>query len=307
MGRVFGFRPLACELICAGYQDLNLKVTTHDGNHYLLKVFSKTRTLENVRDQLLVLERLKEAGLPVPRLLAVSNSHESLVLIQSATGPAYACMQEFFDGTSFAGSSPLAEDISHLAGLLARMHRLDLTVLRFYDDWGAVNVVLEFEKKRHLLSGDDLDGVAEVVARHRLLDLSGFHHCAIHGDLYRSHVLKDVSGSYCLIDFGCLDFNAAVVDLAIFIAHFCLDGSEDAGQRRRIYELAIDSYAKIRPISDRERESIPVLIASSYASYLIATTSLIATQQDDSDQTRAWLAIARSKLLSFLKSDLFVS
>ncbi len=285
-----------------GYQDLNVKLTTAGGRQYVIKVFSKLRTLTNIQDQVRALILLGEHGLPVPRL--VNAPDQPVAEISDASGNAYVCVMEYFDGPSLEEIPPSDSDIVFLAGCLARMHQLPLKVSRYYDDWGAANLVIEFEAKREILAAGDLSVVEDVVSRFKTIDLLRFRQCAIHGDLYRAHVLKSSRGEYCIIDFGCLDYNAAVLDLAIFIAHLCLDCDLTPDQSQRIYKLATDAYCTSGSLDGAELAALPVLIAASYGAYIIATTSLIVQKNDRSPQTQQWMSISRGKLESFLQSGL---
>ncbi len=292
--------PETFEPIQQGYQDLNVLLRTAVGRQYVIKVFSKRRTLANIRDQVQALTLLRDHAIAVPNL--VHGSDNPLIEIPGASTKAYAIVMDYFDGPSLEEIPPHDSDIVYLAGCLSRMHQLPLNVSRYYDDWGAANLAKEFEEKHSYLSANDLLLVKNVVERFKLIVLSQLHQCAIHGDLYRAHVLKNDRGEYCMIDFGCMDFNAAVLDLAIFIAHVCLDSNLPPAETRRIYHLAVNAYCMNRSITAEELSAVPILVAASYAAYIVATSSLIVANNDHTMQTQQWLATSRAKLTSFLQA-----
>ena len=309
------------ELIRHGYQDLNIKVST-DSGEFILKVFSKRRTLTNVEEQTRTLNFFYENGVPVPHLVPCCGNPISMGEIElfgvvpSSKGDAYVAVLEFFKGPSFDDIKPKETDYIYLAGCLARMHRLSYRISQYYDDWGAANLVNEFEEKgklleaenpiskKELLTTEDRKTIEKIVDRMKKVNLNKFRQCVIHGDLYRSHVLKKNELNYCIIDFGCMDFNAAILDLAIFAAHFCMDGTESPREFKRIIELVEHAYrAAGGTITHAEKEVMPLLMGASYATYVIATTNLIAAKGDTSKATQGWLDLARRKLQAFVEAD----
>lgn len=306
------------ELIQHGYQDLNVKVSTERGD-FIIKVFSKRRTLTNVEEQTRALRFFHENGLPVPILVPCETPRGDLELfnvIFGRYGDAYVAVFEFFKGPSFDEIKPKDTDFVYLAGCLARMHKLSFKISGYYDDWGAANLLNEFVEKGSLLAvnvpgtkkamvpAEDRKSIEKIVERMQMVDLSRFRQCVIHGDLYRSHALKKGEFDYCIIDFGCMDFNAAILDLAIFAAHFCLDGTEEPAEIRRIIELVEHSYRTAGgTITHAEKEVMPLLMGASYAAYVIATANLI-VNGDTSKQTKGWLEIALRKLRAFVAADL---
>ncbi|MCA9804327.1 MAG: phosphotransferase [Cyanobacteria bacterium HKST-UBA02] len=278
--------------ITTGYQDLNIKLTA-GGCDYLLKVFSRHRSRQNIEQQIEALSFFSSHGIPVPTLVKEGIEIEGSI----------ACVMSFFHGHDFTVIAPAESDMTAMAAYLARIHELPLEVSHFYDDWGAANLEKELELNRSVLSASDRELVEDAAARYAGLDLGAFRQCTIHGDLYREHVLKSPEGNYCIIDLGCMDYNAAVLDLAIFLAHFCLDEKLDRSQAAHIYKRVLEAYQVHAPLSAAELEALPILIAGSYASYIIATTHLIERKGDSTSRTAGWLELARNKLTSFNNWD----
>lgn len=296
----FDLGPLeSATAITSGYQDLNIKLTA-GGSDYLLKVFSRHRSRENIEQQLEALALLFRRGVPVPPLVTNATEGDRIEIEGSI-----ACVMHFFHGHDFTVTAPDESDMTALAAYLAGIHELPLVVSRFYDDWGAANLVKELELNRPALAQADLELVEEAAARYADLDWKSFKKCTIHGDLYREHILKSREGKYCIIDLGCMDHNAAVLDLAIFLAHFCLDDRLDRSRAGHIYSLVLEVYQARAPLSAAELRALPVLIAGSYASYIVATTRLIEKEGDRTSRTAGWLELARKKLARFNSWDFF--
>jgi len=293
--------------ITSGYQDLNIKLSA-GGSDYVLKVFSRHRSRQNIEQQLEALSFLSRHGIPVPSLATTGPGEspgdspgENRIEIEGSI----ACVMHYFHGHDFTVTGPDESDMTALAAYLAGIHELPLVVSRFYDDWGAANLEKELERNLSILSQADREMVEEAAARYAELDSNAFRKCTIHGDLYREHVLKSREGKYCIIDLGCMDYNAAVLDLAIFLAHFCLDQKLDRSRARHVYGLVLDAYQARIPLSAAELRAIPILIAGSYASYIVATTHLIEKKEDRTSRTAGWLEVARRKLTRFNSWDFF--
>jgi homoserine kinase type II len=75
---------------------------------------------------------------------------------------------------------------------------------------------------------------------------------ACQGDVWHDHVLftgDEVTG---LIDYGALKKDSVAADLARLLGSL-------VGDDLTLYELGLDAYASVRPLSDRERQLVPLL------------------------------------------------
>ncbi len=272
------------DVLRTGYQDLNVMITTPRGK-FVAKFFSKIRSLARVKDVIKTMVVLNNAGLPVPRVLQAADG--PVYTMYEDSGPTYISVFEYFEGNDFSSAEPTSDDLKYLSELISSIHSTDLLIDRYYDDWGAANILPEYSKAASFLSSDALLLVEKTTDDVRTLDAAQFQQCAIHGDVYRSHVLRSRDGRYCLIDFGCVDFNWAILDLAIFLAWFCFDGLSSLERMQEIYILVLSEYMRSKSLTSGELAAIPILIRATYAAYQIATSRLMA-QGDNSVQTKTW-------------------
>jgi len=285
-------RIRAWEGVKQGYEDLNVRVAAEKGE-YFVKFFNTERSKEFVTDYVRAMVELREGGVPLPRL-AVSSG-EALRVIDGPRGATPLCVMEFVRARDFTAAAPEAGDMSACARYLALMHASPLRVRSHYDTWGTARLLEEFERKRSYLAPEEAALIEPVTAQFRALPWEAFRRCTIHGDLQRNHILKDSAGRYTFIDLGCLDHNAAVVDLAIYLALFCLDPFTPAG-RRELLDRTVASYSREAPVTPAEYSALDVLIRATYASYLLATAQLIRGRGDSSAETAGWFRFALAGL-----------
>jgi Ser/Thr protein kinase RdoA (MazF antagonist) len=260
-----------CERFEKGYEELNLKITTNKGI-FVAKIFSRTRSKEKISDYITGLIEFSKANIPVPKLISagesfIQNIHES-----------YVCVMDYFEGTSFTQKNPNINDIKEIVQILAKIHKLNFKIKPNYDPWGTANLPAEFKIKSKYLNQKDLKLVQPIVDRFLLIDFSKLKKSIIHGDLQKQHVLKNQKGDYCILDLGCMDYNATIIDLAVFAAQFGLNTAD-----------VLKTYLKFNNLSAQEISFLPLLIEATFAVYLIQSNYLISTNKDRSSQTQKWL------------------
>jgi Ser/Thr protein kinase RdoA (MazF antagonist) len=294
LGKILRYGPIG-----EGYEDLNIKTVTEKGT-CLVKVFPREKTHANNQDYVKALLGFSGAGIPVPEPFKTRDGR----FLYKTGGNAYLCVMEFFDGKSLREIRPTDEDLKAIARYLAKIHKLSFRVGRGnYDSWGTANLLKEFEKRKSYLNHEDLRLIEPVVEGFRKIDFSKFRTCIIHGDLQRGHVLKSDDGRYCILDLGCVNFDSAAVDLAIFIAHFCLDPDSPAEENMRRYKLTVREYLKKNSLNPAELDSLPLLVKATYAIYAIRANYEIKAENDKSKQTKAWLGFGRNGL--YISARLF--
>ena len=278
-----------CRRFKKGYEELNLKLTTSKGI-YVVKIFSKTRSSAKVTDYIDGLLEFSKAGVPVPKLRIGNKKY-----LNSIYG-SFVCVTDFFDGLSFSDRKPTSIDIVNVTKFLVKIHKLSFKIKPNYDFWGTVNLLTEYKIKGKFLNNSDLELIQPIIKKFSLIDFSKFKKSIIHGDLQKQHVLKNNKGNYCILDLGCMDHNAVVIDLAVFLAQFCLDIKNSATKNSYILEKVLNIYTKLNYLSSQEIANIPLLIKATFAVYLIESNYLIATGKDESSQTKKWLKLDRAAL-----------
>lgn len=280
-------------VINEGYEELNIKVTAIKGT-YIVKVFSKGRNQAQINDYINGLISFSEHGVPVPKLVKHESGYLYTIMLQDKH--CTLCVLEYFEGTSFNVTAPTLDDIKKIAQYVAKIHLVPLQVNPNYDTWNAGNLTKEFASKQQVLREPDRIAIEKVLADFQLINLDNLTKSVIHGDIHRAHVLKNAQGDYCILDLGCMDFNASILDIAIYLSLFAFDLDGDTNKNHEIYRAVIDEYLKIHPLPDHEIKLLPTLVAANYAAYIIAASNLKYALEDTSLQTDQWLDFGRKGL-----------
>jgi Ser/Thr protein kinase RdoA (MazF antagonist) len=273
-------------VMLAGYQNLNVKLDTTQGS-CVVKFYAGSGSMERNTDVVTVMSFLYNSGLPVPKVLSSNGAATVPILKDDGTVISYVNVLEYFDGEDTNTCTPKQEDFGALAQIIGKIHNSDLEIKRFYDDWGVANIASEYPKTAAALSKESIELVDSVVKSFEKIDSSSFHKCVIHGDLHRSNILKNKNGDYCLIDFGCVDYNLAIIDLAAFLAWFCFDGLSSHSEIETVYRTVISEYIKVRPLSKAELAALPIYIQAAYTAFHMASSELL-RRGDTREETILW-------------------
>ncbi len=285
----------AFEFFERGYEDANIKLTTNIGI-FVVKIFSKERTLSRIQDYIQGLVEFAKVGIPVPKLRAGTNKY--LFSTVGKRGKSYICVMNYFEGRSLKEAKITENDILSLIPYVAKINQLTFSIQPSYDSWGVANLVKEYAKHKQYITPNDSLFISPVIRSFAAIDFSKFRHSIIHGDYQKEHVLKNNRGECCIIDLGCLDYNVSLFDLAIYLAQFCIDISP-AHRLKELLRKAIKKYIDIIPLAPFELDQLLLCIKAHYVVYLVKTSLLTFGNNDKSEQTEYWLKFSRRGLYQF--------
>ncbi len=272
-------------LMRVGYEELNVKVRTVKGT-FVVKVFSSEKSPQIIKDNVKGLVKLYRGNVPVTRVLKAKKGY------YYKTQNTYTVVMDFVEGQNFLKLRPTKKDIFSLTQSLARIHNFKFKVNRNYDSWGPVNFLKEYSYKKKYLNKEDTLLINSIKSEYQKIDFSKLRKSVIHGDMQREHVLKNKKGELCILDLGCMNYDPAVVDLAIFIAQF--DEYADVN-------LIIKEYQKYHKLNKEELKALPVFIKTTYASYFMTANYRLKALNDNSAQTLKWLKWGRDGLEKNIK------
>ncbi|HEX5546692.1 MAG TPA: phosphotransferase [Ktedonobacterales bacterium] len=282
------------QLITQGYDDLNVLLVCERGR-YVAKFFNKSKGPAIVEDYVRVQMALARHRLPVPHIHAMNGA--GLFRVTGRHQETLVCVSQFFAGESFIAAPPLRDDILAITRFLAALHQLPFDITPSYDSWGTLNLPGEFARKQALVSDETRRLVAPLADAIESMEFGRARRRIIHGDLQRKHVLKDGRGRYCILDFGCMDFSYPIVDLGIFLALFCLEGSTPTSAQQIIADV-LEAYKARAPLPTGHIALLGTLIRATWASYLLAADFLM-RGGDRTRQTRQWRHFALTSLRAF--------
>lgn len=287
LGSLRGFKP-----ILEGYEDANIYLQTDTGE-YVLKIFSKDRTVQNVKDYAKVLEVAPTTGVPVIQL--VFGTQGNLGTFENGGKPVYYLITKFFSGANFESRTPSRVDVFAVTEFIAKLNTLDFPVDESYDSWGNKNLLKEYLKSRNKLTNEQDQLLKPCIERFQSFDLSKCSKAVIHGDMQRKHVLKNDSGEYAILDFGCMSHDAKIIELSTFIAWFCL-APDTWDEREEIVQEVIKIYLQTHHLSEYEVSGLPILIEAAHASYFLRT-SILRAEGDQSSETEVWWRQSQEMLM----------
>lgn len=273
-------------IIRTGYQELNLKLVTSLGS-FIVKIFSKEKSFTRIKDNITNYLEFARLGIPVPQLR--KNQSGYLYQVSGKLQPNFLCVMNYFSGKSFLKLSITNKDLHALTHFIARIHKINRKIGHYYDTLGIVNFLTELKPRQSKLMKSDLDLILPVVTDFTKLDWRPFSRSLIHGTLERENIFKNASGEYCILDLGCTDYNASILDLATFIANFTITMS--IAETQSAYHLILAEYQKYRQLNLSEIQALPVLIKAQYA------TLVSNVENKTSSQSRHWINFGRKGLL----------
>lgn len=292
IGKVESYSP-----INEGYEDANIILNTSSGK-YVLKIFFAERDLENINSYVKILRECKNVGIQTTELLTDFN--DGLGYFENGGVKTHYIITKFFEGKNFQNITPTIDDIKKVTQYLSKLNTLDFEVDHEYDSWGIKAFSEEYKKKKDKLTSEQDLLIKEVYLDYTKLDMSNFSKSVIHGDMQRKHVIKNDSNEYCILDFGCMAYDYKVIELATYLAWFCLQ--EDTWKDKAlIYKEVLDIYNSIHNLTEEEISSLPLLIKASYSAYYM-TTSVMINAGDTSEETLDWHNRSK-KLLELSKSS----
>lgn len=280
LGGIEGF-----SVISAGYQECNIDLHTASGR-FVVKIFSREKTKHRIDDVMWGYSRFHKLGalLPNPR---TRKDGSPVLEIPGSTQPAFLVVFDFFAGKPLTQTPITDADIIAITGAIATIHKSPKTIGRYYDTLGIANLALEYEKKSDALFADEITRIKPVITKLHKFKLGSFRQSVIHGSVEKENVLKNSEGTLCLLDLGCMDYNASVLDIATLIANFSAYLPET--KRVHLTGLILTIYQQSIALTREEIAALPSLIRAQYAAHIIGMTYHMRKDHDMSKQTQTWL------------------
>ena len=289
IGKIENYSP-----INEGYEDTNIILNTSTGK-YVLKIFFAERELENINSYVKILTECRNIGVPTTEILLEYDN--GLGIYEYKNVKTYYIITKFFEGNNFQNITPTIEDIRKVTQYLAKLNTLNFKVGEGYDSWGIKAFPEEYKKKKgKLIPGQDIL-VKDIYEEYSKLDMSNFSKSVIHGDMQRKHVIKSGNNNYCILDFGCMAHDYKVIELATYLAWFCLQ-DDTWKDKDIIYKEVLDIYNSTHNLTEEEVSSLHLLIKASYSAYYM-TTSVMINDGDTSEETLDWYNRSRKMLELF--------
>jgi len=278
-----------------GYQDCNLAVMTTSGR-YFVKIFSVSRSRQDIHRYLAILGAALAAGIPHPRL---HRCAESWLYEAEHDGVALRLLVfEHLAGENLFESPnpPTDAELLLIARLAARISRIDLRPEPIVDHWSCARFLVEYAERGTLLEGDDRALIAPLYQEFAQVDVAALPHGLVHGDLVRTNVIRGRDGRLFLLDFAVASHAPRVQELAVL---FCdLFFVEAQAPRMRILRTRVlDCYAQEgAALTEAERAVLPLFTRVAHAMQVLGATYEAKVNGSTSRETARYLESGRRGL-----------
>ncbi len=274
------------ELIEIGYEDYNYYLTTSRGK-YCVKIFSKTRTSEDVNNYLERIRAVANSNINAPKPLLINGDINLSLEYQQNNYE--ICVFEYIDGKNFfqLQENPSIDIIKELAKQTAMINNLDIKPNFIYDSWAIINFEEEYNKKRDYVSQEYKELFDRLLEELRKIDFDRLPKAFVHGDIISTNVMVDKDSKIWIIDFAVSNYLPRIIDLAVISCNMCLDKDS----KERTYEnisLLLSEYNKYNKLSEYELETFGTFYKIANAMHILQTQYIIKTD-GDSEENQYWL------------------
>lgn len=253
--------------ISEGIENTNYLVQT-DKNRFILTLYEKRINPQELPYFLNLMTHLKNKGTDCP-LPVASKTGEALLSLCDKK----ACLTTFLNGKSV--STILPEHCAQLGTAMAKMHLAGKDFPKHRQNDLSVNGWEKLLNKIGKKADTITDGLFEEMTNAFKTVQSNFPsdlpQGVIHADLFPDNVFftdETLSG---IIDFYFACNDALVYELAVCLNAWCFDQDDWEFNPLKARNM-IEEYNRIRPLSDTEKEALPILALGSALRFLLTRT-----------------------------------
>lgn len=248
----------------AGERDLNIRVTTEEGNKYIYKISSPDEFDETVDFQIKALLHLevKDPGLAVPRLIQNKDDKPSCTLKDEDGKPHHVRLLSFVDGIPLDSFDDLSyetiKEVGRITGrLCVALKDFKHPAAKNFMPWDTMNGLIFSDELRQKYVPDDIKNLVEDhlerLQNHGVSKILALPHQVIHNDGHSGNVIcaidkpEIVTG---VIDFGDMLERPIIVDVAVSLISMISHNSDILGTTSAMLE----GYQKHTPIPEDQLE-----------------------------------------------------
>lgn len=229
-----------------------------DGNTYVLRIFSESRTIDQVERDILILEFLEQNNFPAQRLIITTEGKFSINIDHRQ-----ALLLSYVEGQH---PDLNAQTMAKIGELMAKLHLLGESIHYPYQaNWNVENEkkVLEKELKRKDIQNlPDPEGIIPQIKQEfdKLPNLQNLPQTIIHTDMHGNNILEK-DGEFILIDWDDAGVAAAIIDIGEVLSQVCIrfedeEKFEGITFREDLAKPFLESYQKIRKLTQDEKDNL---------------------------------------------------
>ena len=275
------------KIIEIGYEDLNIILTTSDGN-YMAKILGSFRNEDNCRRYVDIMKTVVKMGVPHPKLYSINGE----CLFKSDQG-LYLCVMDYIDGKSFYdfNERPTLNEAQILIHEASKINSLEFIPEDYYDEWSPVNFIQEYGLKSKYLEDEDKQRLQRLIKPFTAIDLSALRNGLVHGDIIRPNVIKDThSNKMYIIDFSCASQKPIIQELSVLLCGMFFN-EEKPSTYSDYYNLVLKEY---KPgLNKTELDALPIFVKVCFGMYIMQGTYTKVTKHFDSKENDYWIRLGQ--------------
>lgn len=251
-------------------ENINFKLTTPEGNHFVVKIVDRHMPSTVVDMEFELLEHVERSGFPLklPRIIKNNNRNNETRIVMHVNGEFRLRLIEFVEGINWEESTDISDDLITEAGqLLAefdqalgdfdhaaahRDHRWNLATAGQHRE--TLTLIDDPEHRKRVQWAFDVWQQASEI-------LPSLPHQVIHGDANRGNLLVEDGLIVGLVDFGDCCHNPRICELAICLAYFMMDVDDPM----KVASLLVAGYTDVMELTEAELDVLFPLVCGRLA------------------------------------------
>jgi len=280
--------PTDYSVIEVGYEDCNVIINTEQGR-FLVKMFAKTRTSEEITRYTNVMRKVVEAGVRHPELMFANSE-----VVYTDSGVSLVLMR-FIEGKTFfeLDRAPDEDERHAILEQAAKINAIDYEPPYLFDSWAIPNINELLERVKQYVEPDDLVLVEQVIAQYNTIPVDELPHCFVHGDFTKTNVLKGDDGNLYILDFSVANSYPRIQELAVIAANLLYDNKTPLQER---CQIVADKYGQLTELTEIERQYLPVYALTGVAMEFLGAHLEKFSNGNDTEETEYWLTLGRNGL-----------
>ncbi len=282
------------KLVAVGYEDYNLILET-EKNKFFVKIFSDFRSNEDCFRYTEIITKVLEAGINHPKL--IFSPEGPLYIRQFESYKFRLVIMEYINGASFYDKNllPNEDEKRYLIQQATKINQIKINPDFIYDSWAITSFSKEFEKAKGCLTKEELETTEPLLQEFLSLDINQLPHCFVHGDIIKTNVLKADDGRLYIIDFSVSNYYPRIQELAVLLCDI-LFNRDDSDENQKNYQLALNEYQKIIPLTDLEIKTLPLFAKIAHAMHVVRGAYEKRVEKNNSSENEYFVNLGRKGL-----------
>lgn len=281
-------------IIEIGFEDCNIIVTTKK-EKYVVKIFSKERTEEDILRYSKIMEEAFKSGANHPELLKTVEGN--LVFSDSQVNNISMVLMKFINGKTFleTNSTPDIEDLKNIINQVIKKSEIEYKPPYVFDSWAIPNIEEVFNEIKNDLSSDDRHLLEKVIDLYLDIPINELPHCFVHGDITKVNVLKGGDGILYILDFSVSNWYPRIQELAVISANLLYSENDSKTLKDRV-DLVVSEYERLSTLSADEKLYLYNYSLAGVAMEFMGAFREKFIKGNASEETDYWLNLGRDSL-----------